>query len=126
MLSTEDSPSKKVAIKLLPADANDPNTPLSHWQVATTLSHPHLAHLFHTGRSQISAAPFLYVVMEYAEEHLSHILPQRPLTPDEAREMLDPVLDGLSYLHEKGFVHGRLMPSNILVVDNQVKLSCDS
>lgn len=40
--------------------------------------------------------------------------------------MLDPVLDGLSYLHSKGFVQGHLKPSNILVVDNQIKLSSDS
>ncbi len=64
--------------------------------------------------------------MEYAEEDLSQILPERPLTPGEAREMLDPVLDALSYLHEKGFVHGHFKPSNIMVVDDQVKLSCDN
>jgi len=118
--------SQKVAIKIIQADADGPNAYLSRWQVATTLSHPHLVRLFHFGRCQINTAQRLYVVMEYAEEDLSQILPQRPLTPDEAREMLYPVLDALSYLHEKGFVHGHLKPSNIMVVDNQVKLSCDS
>ncbi len=118
--------SQKVAIKIIQADADGPNAYLSRWQVATTLSHPHLVRLFHFGRCQINTAQRLYVVMEYAEEDLSQILPQRPLTPDEAREMLYPVLDALSYLHEKGFVHGHLKPSNIMVVDDQVKLSCDS
>ena len=67
----------------------------------------------------------LYVVMEYAEENLSEILPQRQLTSAEARDMLRPVLEGLEYLHGKGFVQGRLKPSNILAVADQVKLSGD-
>ena len=40
--------------------------------------------------------------------------------------MLDPILDALSYLHGRGFAHGHLKPSNILVVDDQLKLSTDS
>lgn len=118
--------SQKAAIKLIPTDAENPGTCLSRWKVGTTLSHPHLMRLFHAGRCQINTAQLLYVVMEYAEEDLSQILPERPLTPSEAREMLHPVLDALSYLHEKGFVHGHHKPSNIMVVDNQLKLSCDS
>jgi TonB family protein len=118
--------SQRAAIKLMSAYASDSGAYLSRWQVATTLSHPHLMRLFHTGRCQINTAPLIYVVMEYSEEDLSQILPERPLTPAEAREMLHPVLDALSYLHGKGFVHGHLKPSNIMVVDNQVKLSCDS
>jgi TonB family protein len=118
--------SQRVAIKLIAADANDREAYLSRWQTGTTLSHPHLMRLFHTGHCQINGAQRIYVVMEYAEEDLSQILPQRPLTPHEAREMLNPVLDALSYLHQKGFVHGHLKPSNIMVVDDQLKLSCDS
>jgi TonB family protein len=114
---------QKAAIKLIPADAADAEAYLATWVATTTLSHPHLMRLFHTGRCQINATRLLYAVMEYAEEDLSEILPERPLTPSEAREMLDPVLDALSYLHEKGFVHGHLKPSNIMVVDNVVKLS---
>jgi TonB family protein len=118
--------SQRAAIKLMSAYASESGAHLSRWQVATTLSHPHLMRLFHTGRCQINSAPLIYAVMEYAEEDLAQILPERALTPDEARAMLHPVLDALSYLHEKGFVHGHLKPSNIMVVDNQVKLSCDS
>ena len=91
-----------------------------------TLSHPHLMSLLYTGRYQIDAAVLLYAVTEYAEDVLSEILPERPLTPSETKEMLAPVLDALSYLHGKGFVHGHLKPSNIMAVDNQVKLSGDS
>ncbi|MGA2168735.1 MAG: TonB family protein [Terracidiphilus sp.] len=118
--------SQKAAIKLISADARDAEANMAGWAATTTLSHPHLMRLFHTGRGQIDSARLLYAVTEYAEEVLSQILPERPLTPSEAREMLDPVLDALSYLHGKGLVHGHVKPSNIMVVDNQVKLSVDS
>ena len=118
-------PLQKAAIKLIPADATDAEAHIAGWAVTTTLSHPHLMRLLYTGRFQIDSTPLLYAVTDYAEEVLSQILPQRPLTPTEAKEMLDPVLDALSYLHGNGIVHGHLKPSNIMVVDNQLKLSCD-
>ena len=116
----------KAAIKLIPADAGDAEAHIAGWAMTTTLSHPHLMRLFHTGRCQIDTAGLLYAVTEFADEVLSEILPERPLTPREAKEMLDPVLDVLLYLHGKGFVHGHLKPSNIMVVDNQLKLSGES
>ncbi len=67
-----------------------------------------------------------YVVMEYAEEVLSSILPERALTIDETRAMLGPVMDGLAALHARGFVHSRLKPSNILVADDHLKISSDT
>ena len=122
----QEDASQKAAIKLIPAESPGAEARVAGWAATTTLSHPHLMHLFYTGRCQINASRFLYAVMEYAEENLSQIIPERPLTPSEAREMLAPVLDALSYLHGKGFLHGHLKPSNIMVVDNQLKLSSDS
>ncbi len=55
----------------------------------------------------MDGAPVLYAVMEFAEEDLSQILPVRPLAPAEVSDLLPPLLDGLSYLHQKGFVHLR-------------------
>ena len=118
--------SQKAAIKLIPADASEAEVHVARWAVTTRLSHPHLARVFYTGRYYFDTAAFNYVVTELAEETLSQILPERALTPDEAREMLDPILEVLSYLHGKGIVHGHLKPSNILVVDDQLKLSADS
>ena len=118
--------SQKAAIKLIPADARDAEAQLSCWAMTTDLSHPHLMRLFYYGRCEIDGVPLLYAVTEYSEEILSQILKDRPLTPTETREMLGMVLDVLSYLHGKGIVHGDLKPSNILVVDDQLKLSSDS
>jgi len=118
-----DSP--KAAIKLIAAVGHDADRKLSRWRAAAKLSHAHLIRLFEMGRTQIENTPLLYLVMECAEEDLSQILPQRPLTTEEAAELLPPALDALSHLHEKGFVHGHLAPSNVHAVDNQLKLSVD-
>jgi len=66
------------------------------------------------------------VVTEYADENLAQIIPERSLTPDEVGEMLPPVMDALSYLHGHDIVYGHLKPSNIMVVENQLKLPLDS
>lgn len=116
----------RAAIKLIAAeDSAEAEHQLARWRAAAQLSHPHLIRIFEAGRSQIDGASFLYVVMEYAEEDLAQILPQRPLAPAEVTDMLSPVLDALSYLHGKGLVHGRIKPSNVLAVGDQLKLSAD-
>ncbi len=116
---------QKAAIKLIPADPATAELQLSRWSLAAKLSHPNLIRLFETGRCRVGGADLLYVVMEYAEEDLSQILPQRPLTPAETRDMLGPTLVALSYLHGKGFVHGHIKPANIMAHEDQLKLSSD-
>ncbi len=122
---SEGSPQKAV-IKLFPADAATADSQLARWESAAQLSHPNLLRLFDGGRCRIDGNDLLYLVMEYAEEDLSQILPQRALTPEETRDMLGPVLDALEYLHGKGLVHGDLKPANILATGDRLKLSSDA
>src|SRR6266403_2057081 len=119
------SPSKKAAIKFIPAGTTA-DLQLSLWRRVTQLAHPHLLRILDIGRCRLENRDRLYIVMEYADEDLSQILPQRPLTASEAREMLEPVLDVLIYLHGKGLVHSRIKPSNILATADQLKLSSDT
>jgi TonB family protein len=65
------------------------------------------------------------MVMEYADENLGQIVPQRRLAPAEVAEMLPPIIDALSFLHEQGFVHGGIKPSNVFAIENCVKISAD-
>jgi len=118
-------PSANAAIKLIAADGAVADRQLSRWRIAAQLSHPHLMRIYDAGRCRVDGTPLLYVVMEYAEEDLSQILPQRPLAPSEVTDLLPPVLDALSYLHGQGFVHGRIKPSNVLAIGDQLKLSAD-
>ena len=116
---------QRAAIKLVAADSADADAQLSQWQRTIKLSHPHLLRLFQAGRCLIESTELLFVVMEYAEEDLSQILPERPLTPAETREMLRPALDALVYLHGQGLVHSRLKPANIMAIRDQLKLATD-
>src|SRR3981189_863005 len=114
------------ALKLVPVIPALAQAQLSQWTTAAALTHPHLIRLLEVGRCQLEGRPFLFVVMEYAEQTLSQILPQRPLTPGEVREMLLPTLDALAFLHGNNLVQGQLKPSNILVVDDRLKLASDT
>ncbi len=116
---------QNVAIKLVPSEPPIEEFQFSRWQEAAKLVHPRLIKLLGVGRCKLGGAVFLYLVMEYAEENLSQLLPQRSLTPGEAKELLDATVEGLAYIHSKGFVHGHIRPANILAVNDQLKLSID-
>ena len=117
---------RKAAIKLFPADPAIADLQLSRWEFAAQLSHPNLLRLFSGGRCKVDGIELVYLVMEYTEENLAQILPQRALTQEETRDMLGPVLDALEYLHGKGLVHGDLKPANILASGDLLKLSSDT
>ena len=117
---------QKAAIKLVSAETEAGDRQLLNWDMAKQLSHPNLLKLLQTGRCRIENYELFYLVMEFAEENLADILPQRALTQEETRDMLCPVLDALEYLHGKGFVHGDLKPANILASGDRLKLSSDT
>ena len=120
------SSTQPAAIKLIRADRPDAAQQIAAWRELVTLSHSNLLRVFHAGHCQMSGAPWLYVVMDYAEENVDQVLPVRPLSMTEVGELLPPVLDALAFLHSKNFVHGRIKPSNICAIRNQLKLSIDS
>jgi TonB family protein len=124
VFSTERS-SQKAAIKLIPVEGKDGERQLSQWRAASQLSHPHLLHVFESGRCELNGSTYLYIVMECADEDLSQLIPYRALTQPEAADMLPPLLDALNYLHSKGFVQGRITPSNVMAVSEELKLAAD-
>jgi len=116
---------RRAVMKLLRADPETSEDQLRRWRMAAALSHPNLLRVFERGHWQVNNVPVLYVVMEYAGERLSQVIAERPLTGDEAREMLEPVLKALTYLHAKGYVHGQLRPTKVMAVGDQLRLSVD-
>jgi len=105
-----------VAIKVLhPAFKEDPNF-LSRFQrearVVARLEHPHIVPIYdfaeHEGQP--------YLVMKYIEGvTLKARLAERPLTRDEAVEIVDAVGAALAYAHQQGVLHRDIKPSNILL-----------
>lgn len=116
-------PTVKAAIKLMPADAAEDR--VASWAAAQELDHPHLLRLYEHGRCQMDGAEFAYVVTEFAPEVLAEILAERALSAEEARGVLEPLLRALEYLHGKGLVHGHLKPTNIMAIEDSLKLSVD-
>jgi TonB family protein len=121
----KNSGAQNAAIKFIPADAAA-DAQMARWQVAGQLLHPNLLQLIRMGRCQLSNTDFLYVVMEYVEEDLSQILPQRALDAGETRLIVEATLQALGYLHGQGLAHTRLKPSNILATGDQLKISSDT
>jgi outer membrane biosynthesis protein TonB len=115
----------EAVVKLVPADRALVESQLPRWKRAGGLAHPHLLRLLEWGGCQLDGLPYLYTVMEYADQTLAHLLLHRALTDDEAREMLLPTLEGLAFLHVRKLVQGQLKPANILVVGDQLKLASD-
>lgn len=116
---------QKVAIKLVSASP-DADARLAQWRTARDLNHPNLIRILELGRCKLDDTKLLYVVQEYAEENLSEIVPERGLTAEEARGMLPAIAQVLQFLHDKELVHGRIQPSNILAIGDQLKLSSDT
>ncbi|PYX60706.1 MAG: hypothetical protein DMG76_01875 [Acidobacteria bacterium] len=118
--------SRRAAIKLIPADWEGAEIQLARLKAAAKLSHPHLLKIHQTGSCELRETKLFYIVLEYADEDLSQVLPMRALTQAEGLDMLPPVLDALSYLHRQGFIHSRVRPRNIVAVEERLKLSSDS
>jgi serine/threonine protein kinase len=117
----------ELALKLVPAVPQLAQLQLARWRAsAALLVHPRLVQIFEAGACQIGSRNFLYVVTDYADQNLAQLLERRALTADEVREMLEPVLDALAFLHHKKLVHARLKPSNVLVVGDQLRLASDA
>src|SRR5215472_777701 len=114
----------RALLKLLHADRPNADAQVAGWELASRLSHPNLVRIFEIGTWHADEEVDMYfAVTEYCEESLAEVLRLRPLSSDEARAMLTPLLDALQYLHEQGIVHGHLNPANILAPGDQLKLS---
>jgi hypothetical protein len=115
---------RNAAIKLTLADAPEAD-PTANWERAAQLSHPHLLPLWRTGKCEVNQIPLRYAVTEYAEENLAGVLAERALTGEEVRQMLEPLLGAVAYIHAEGLVHGHLKPANIMAIGDDLKLAVD-
>jgi TonB family protein len=116
----------KAAIKLIAASGSVAEKQLERWRDVAQLSHRHVLPMYQSGRCRLGEIDLVFAVMEFADETLAEILPQRALSTDEAQQMLEPVLDALVFLHQQGLVHGDVQPANILAVGETIKLSSDT
>ena len=116
---------KNLAVKLVAPGAKA-DCQAALLQRASKLNHPNLLRLLPGDRCRLADLDLVFALMEYAEEDLGRGLADHPLSEKAAREMLEPLLGALSYIHGKGFAHSHIKPSNIMTIGNQLKLSSDT
>jgi serine/threonine protein kinase len=114
------------AVRVRISDWRTDEAVLARWSLASGLSHPNLIRVFAADACELEGAHVIYVVMEYADDDLASVVRERALQGPEAQEVLESVLKALGYLHERGLVHGRIKPSNVLAVGETIKISSDA
>jgi len=79
-----------------------------------------------SGVLTLNESPTAYVVVQDADETLAEAIQKRPLSPEEATEMVRSVTRGLEELHSNGLVHGCMAPSEVLAMGGSIKLTTEA
>src|ERR1700733_9931944 len=113
----------QAVIQLISTNSPEVYTAIAQADFAMSLSHPHLERILATGRCVIDGMGLVYVVSERSSTNLLEMLEKGPLTADRSREIFEPVVNALSYLHRKAVIHGHLNPSSIHFAGSKPKLA---
>ena len=111
---------REVALKVMHGHlADDPQFTarfIREARSAARLSHPGVVAVFDQGEDD----GLLYLAMEYLQGRtLRRVLGELGvLTPGEALDVLEPVLDALGAAHAAGIVHRDVKPENVLLTDD--------
>ncbi|MFO0864251.1 MAG: serine/threonine-protein kinase [Gemmataceae bacterium] len=89
-------------------------------QTLASLSHPNIVQVFDAGRS----GETLYLAMEHLQgEPLDQRAKDKPLSVQQACDVVRQTAEGLRYLHHRGMVHRDIKPANLfLTTDGTVKI----
>src|ERR1700733_6326734 len=104
---------------------NDEDTALARVQTAARVEHPNLLIIRRTGSSRIGGDPYVYAVMEPFDQTLAEVLRERPLTPEETREVTESLLSALETVEGAGLYHGHVDSAGVLGVGDSIKLRSD-
>ena len=84
--------------------------------------HQYLLRYIAHGEARIDGNQYAFLVSEYVQERLGEVLTTRSLAPDEARFVVESVMNAVDHLHRRGFMHGSLIPASIVAAGDSVKL----
>lgn len=108
---------RQIALKLLPPNLAADRAFIVRLQreaqSAASLSHPHVVQIHDHGVSPQHA----YLVYEYIDGHtLRDVINDRgAMSPRQALDLLDPIVEGLAAAHNAGIVHRDVKPENVLI-----------
>jgi serine/threonine protein kinase/Tol biopolymer transport system component len=108
--------SRRVALKLLPAQAMREHESLRRFQqearAASALSHPNIAHIYEIGESD----GVNFIAMEYvAGQSLNERINRRPLPASEVAHIGAQVADALDEAHQAGVTHRDIKSANVML-----------
>ncbi|CAI2358802.1 unnamed protein product [Moneuplotes crassus] len=88
-------------------------------EVLPKLKHPNIVSL----AKIIYQNDMLYLVMELAKTDLARYFTQlrndgRKFTEEQIKKMMRQIINGVAFMHQKGYMHRDLKPENILLADN--------
>ena len=86
---------------------------LDEARLLARLDHPNVVRVHRCIEANNSA----YIIMDYVEgESLAAVLEKHgTLTPPQWRRWMDPLLDGLEYVHRRDYLHRDIKPENIVI-----------
>jgi serine/threonine protein kinase len=93
-------------------------------QAAGNLNHPSIVTVHDIGQDEPTGVSF--IAMEYVEgQNLKEVLAQgRPLSFEQAADIIAQVAEGLDFAHAKGIVHRDVKPANIILIEgNRAKIT---
>ena len=93
-------------------------------QAAGNLNHPAIVTVHDIGQDETTGVSF--IAMEYVEgQNLKEVLAQgRPLSFEQAADIIAQVAEGLDFAHAKGIVHRDVKPANIILIEgNRAKIT---
>src|SRR5205814_3843670 len=107
---------RDLALKVLLAesvdDANARARLVREARMASSLNHPHIAHVYEVGEDR----EHLFIAMELVEGRtLRASIPAGGLPPETLLRQAVQIADALAYAHERGVIHRDLKTANIML-----------
>lgn len=127
LLGQSETPKRRAAIKLMRADAFDPDA-LARFrlemEVLARLEHRGIARLYEVGTLNDGAGEKPWYAMEFvAGLPLDEYVKRHNLSVREILSLVSEIARALQFAHQKGVIHRDIKPANILVdADGQAKL----
>ncbi len=125
-LASHESLDRKVAIKVLheklSSNENLRNRFKNEAQALSRMQHPNIVALYDFLEDETG----LYLVMEYVEGRELDVYintTSGPIVREEAIPLMEQILDGFQYAHDRGIVHRDIKPSNLIITnDKKIKI----
>jgi eukaryotic-like serine/threonine-protein kinase len=95
------------------------------WGIARQLEHANLNTPLAAGQTQLDGVELIYVVLRKPDEILSSAVCERPLSSEEAGQVLVNVCQALEHLHNNDLVHGYVSPEQIFALGDLIQLSTE-